>query len=139
MKIIYIITLIIFLLTGCKQELNNDTPNQQSKSNESTVQGLEIPDEELINPEGMTIEERYLVPKEYERIEVLENSFGEFLRNRKLKLYGEKVLYYDGREKNKKGVYDSVFDVDIGDRDLHQCADAIMSCPANTTSRKSER
>ncbi len=126
MKIIYIITLVIFLLTGCKQELNNDIPNQEDKPNELIVQEPETSDEELINPEGVTIEERYLAPKGYKRIETLENSFGEFLRNQKLKPYGEKVLYYDGREKNKSNVYDSVFDIDIGDRDLHQCADAVM-------------
>jgi hypothetical protein len=84
---------------------------------------LDIP---ILNPEGTTIEERYNPPAGYTRIEVAEDSFGQFLRSQKLKPYGEKVLYYDGREKTKKNVYDSVFDVDIGDRDLHQCADAIM-------------
>ena len=48
------------------------------------------------------------------------------MRNSKLEDYGEKVKYYDGRVKDKPNVYDSVFDVDIGDRDLHQCADAVM-------------
>lgn len=80
----------------------------------------------VLNPEGVTIEERYNPPAGYTRVEVDKDSFGQFLRNQKLKPYGEKVLYYDGREKTKKNVYDSVFDVDIGDRNLHQCADAIM-------------
>ncbi|MDD3750474.1 MAG: DUF4846 domain-containing protein [Tissierellia bacterium] len=80
----------------------------------------------LINKEGLTIKDRYLPIEGYLRVEYEEGSFAEFLRNQKLKPYGEKVLYYDGREKSPKGVYDSVFDVDIGNRDLHQCADAIM-------------
>ncbi|TCU74165.1 uncharacterized protein DUF4846 [Tissierella praeacuta] len=79
-----------------------------------------------LNKNGNTIQERYLTLEGYKRIEVEKNSFQEFLRNQRLKPYGEKVLYYNGREKNKKGVYDSVIDVKIGDRDLHQCADAIM-------------
>lgn len=79
-----------------------------------------------LNKNGNTIQERYLTLEGYKRIEVEKNSFQEFLRNQRLKPYGEKVLYYNGREKNKKGVYDSVVDVKIGDRDLHQCADAIM-------------
>ena len=66
------------------------------------------------------------MPEGYERVSTEENSFGEFLRNSKLEKYGEKVKYYDGRTKDKANVYDSVFDVDIGDRDLHQCADAVM-------------
>jgi len=79
-----------------------------------------------LNKNGNTIQERYLTLEGYKRIEVEKNSFQEFLRNQSLKPYGEKVLYYNGREKNKNGVYDSVIDVEIGDRDLHQCADAIM-------------
>lgn len=126
MKIIYIVGIILFLLTGCRKDIPNDLPPQTSNKPESIAQEATMPEERLINPEGMTIGERYFIPKEYDRVEVSENSFGYFLRNSKLKPYGDKVLYYDGREKNKKDVYDSVFDVDIGDRDLHQCADAIM-------------
>ena len=74
---------------------------------------------DYINQEGMTVMERYLLPEGYKRVEVEESSFGEFLRKQRLKPYGEKALYYDGREKPSKGKYDSVFDVDIGDRDLH--------------------
>src|SRR5699024_10057775 len=70
--------------------------------------------------------ERYPTPRDYNRIRVEEKSFGEFLRGQKLKAYGEKVIYYNGMEKDNNSIYDSVFDVDIGDRDLHQCADAIM-------------
>ncbi len=80
----------------------------------------------LVNEEGLTIADRYLPPEGYTRIEIEEGSFASFLRNHALKPYGTKALYYDGREKRADHVYDSVFDVEIGDRDLHQCADAIM-------------
>lgn len=80
----------------------------------------------LINKEGLTIEDRYSPVEGYTRIEYEEGTFGDFLRKQKLKPYGEKVSYYNGREKSPRGVYDSAFDVDIGERDLHQCADAIM-------------
>ncbi|WP_326911520.1 DUF4846 domain-containing protein [Sedimentibacter sp. MB31-C6] len=81
---------------------------------------------DYINKEGMTIRDRYLPIEGYIRAEYAEGTFAEFLRNQKLKPYGEKVLYFDGREKSSNGIYDSAFDVDIGNRDLHQCADAIM-------------
>lgn len=123
MKIIYFLSIILFLLTGCNKEIDNSIQLQDSKP---ITQETTNPGEKLINEDGNTIGERYFPPKGFERVEVSENSFGEFLRNQKLKPYGEKVLYYDGRVKNKSGVYDSVFDVDIGDRDLHQCADAVM-------------
>ena len=85
-----------------------------------------ILEESILNKDGMTILERYAPPKGYIRIEAVDGSFADFLRNQELKTYGDKVLYYDGREKSRTDVYDSVFDVDIGDRDLHQCADAVM-------------
>lgn len=82
--------------------------------------------ESLINTKGMTIQSRYETPSGYERIPVEEGSFEAYLRNLSLLPYGTKVKYYDGREKPSEGVYDSVVDVEIGSRDLHQCADAIM-------------
>ena len=118
-----IIIFMIILITAC----NKIGDSASKDSSQEDLIKIGIKDERYTpNKEGMTIEERYPTPKDYTRVEVSENSFEEFLRKQKLKPYGEKVLYYNGREKNSKGIYDSVFDVDIGDRDLHQCADAIM-------------
>ena len=115
-----IILMILFFLTGCSKNLDVKRPEPISE------EVITPQRQSYVNPEGMTIQERYLLPKNYTRIEVEENSFEEFLRNQKLKSYGEKVLYYDGKIKSSEGVYDSVFDKDIGGRNLHQCADAIM-------------
>ena len=119
------ILLIVLFIVGCDnnyifENTESKLPLNISENNqENTVINH-------INIEGLTIEDRYLPIEGYTRTEHEEESFAEFLRNQKLKPYGEKVLYYDGREKPSNGIYDSVFDVDIGDRDLHQCADAIM-------------
>jgi len=86
----------------------------------------------------MTIETRYNVPTGYKRVNVEKGSFAEFLRNQKLKPYGEKALYYNGKEKASRGIYDSVFDVEIGNQDLHQCADAIMLLRAEYLYSKKE-
>jgi hypothetical protein len=91
-----------------------------------------------VNPDGMTIETRYNVPAGYKRVAIEKGSFGYFLRNQKLKPYGEKALYYNGQAKRSEGVYDSVIDVEIGDRDLHQCADAIMLIRAEYFYQKKE-
>lgn len=115
----FILCAVLFICCGCSNEINKSSTT--SKIN--TVGKTETI---LVNKEKNTIKERYDVPKGYERISVEENNFGEFLRNSKLEKYGEKVKYYNGKTKNKENVYDSVFDVDIGDRDLHQCADAVM-------------
>lgn len=76
--------------------------------------------------EGKTIEERIKVPEGFERVSVSPGSFGAYLRNLALKEHGAPVLYFDGSPKRKENVYEAVIDMDIGTRDLQQCADAVM-------------
>ena len=114
--------LILLLITGCKNVNLDNSADLPSKIFDNQGTGIN----NLVNKEGMTVKDRYLPVEGYVRAEYEDGSFAEFLRNQKLKPYGEKVLYYDGRKKPSNGIYDSVFDVDIGNRDLHQCADAIM-------------
>ncbi|MDY4575393.1 MAG: DUF4846 domain-containing protein [Intestinibacter sp.] len=116
------LVLSIFVFTGCSHS-KNQVDNSSDVSNYNQEQKKDVI---VVNKEENILKDRYEVPEGYERVSLEENSFGEFLRNSKLEDYGEKVKYYDGRVKDKPNVYDSVFDVDIGDRDLHQCADAVM-------------
>lgn len=117
-----ILCLVICICCGCSSKANQKSTSSQSNTISNNEKNKTI----TVHKDKNTIKERYDVPEGYERVRMDENSFGEFLRNSKLEKYGEKVKYYDGRTKDKANVYDSVFDVDIGDRDLHQCADAVM-------------
>ncbi|MBV6715671.1 DUF4846 domain-containing protein [Paenibacillus chitinolyticus] len=80
----------------------------------------------IVTPEGVTLQERFKAPKGFERTAAEPGSFAAFLRGLKLKPDGSVVHLFDGREKNKPGVYEAVVDIPIGSRDLHQCADAVM-------------
>ncbi|OPZ94037.1 MAG: hypothetical protein BWY74_00886 [Firmicutes bacterium ADurb.Bin419] len=80
---------------------------------------------DIIREEGSTVQDRFKVPEGFERIPVEEGSFQEYLRNLPLKPHGSIVKYYNGNEKSRD-VYDAVIDMDVGDRDLQQCADAVM-------------
>lgn len=66
------------------------------------------------------------LPKEYTRIDVAQNSFGNWLRGVPLKPEGAKVHYYNGRQKWTQTVHFAVIDMDVGKRDRQQCADAVM-------------
>ena len=81
--------------------------------------------DEIINKKGTTILTRFNPPDGYERKRAEENSFANYLRNLPLKPAGTKVKYYNGEIKDDF-VYDAVVDMDIGKRDLQQCADAVM-------------
>ena len=67
-------------------------------------------------------------PREgFRRVKVPEGSFAEFLRNYKLK--DDWTIYdYTGKELGKQSQFGgyAVLDIDIGTRDLLQCADAVM-------------
>lgn len=92
---------------------------------DQTEEPLEITEPTLIDPKGQTIKERFLVPLGFERMESEPASFGEYLQNLPLKPDGTKVSYFDGRQK-LTDVYMGVVDFTLGDKDLQQCADAIM-------------
>jgi len=79
----------------------------------------------VIDENGMTIQTRFNPPDGFQRKSVDENSFAYYLRNLPLKPAGAKVKYYNGDIKYDD-VYDAVVDMDISNRDLQQCADAIM-------------
>lgn len=78
----------------------------------------------ILNKDGYNIENRYNPPEGYSRVEADKDSFAYFLRHEKLKKYGEKSIYYNGKEKKSEGVYDSVFDIDLEGKNLLHCADA---------------
>ncbi len=85
----------------------------------------------IIQQQGNTIQTRFSVPLGYIRTNETEDSFGNFLRNLPLKPSGSLVKYYNGTSKANNNVYDAVVDLPIGNKDLHQCADAVMRLRAD--------
>ena len=80
---------------------------------------------QLIDRNGKTIRERINPPAGFTRVKAADGSFGQYLRDLPLKPPGSKVKYYNGSVKPGK-VYEAVVDLDVGDRDLQQCADAVI-------------
>ncbi|MES2004090.1 MAG: DUF4846 domain-containing protein [Bacteroidota bacterium] len=65
------------------------------------------------------------LPDGYERVPVQENGFGAYLRN--LPLRKDKRIYlYNGQLKSNQSLHYAVVDISTGNKDLQQCADAIM-------------
>jgi len=80
----------------------------------------------VVNKNGLTIQDRFIVPDGFVRIDADSTSFAFYLRSLPLKPDGEKVKHFDGREKSSDGVYCAVVDLPIGVKNLHQCADAVI-------------
>lgn len=132
MKKILVFLLLVIILTSCsRDEMSLDNPNppdgEREVIDEKNVEAdnTQVIEVDIINEAGKTIGTRLNAPRGYKRTEVIEDSFGEYLRNLPLKPHGSKVLYYDGGEKSRN-VYVAVLDIDVGNRDLQQCADAVM-------------
>ena len=60
------------------------------------------------------------------RDEAKDSSFAGWLRCSPLKQEGAKVFLYNGDLKYNQEAHHAVVDMDVGDKDLQQCADAVM-------------
>jgi hypothetical protein len=75
---------------------------------------------------GDTLTTRIAPPQGFERIPAPPASFAEWLRGLPMKPAGAPVLTYTGAQKWRQDVHAAVIDIDVGTRNLQQCADAIM-------------
>ncbi len=123
-----LITILLLSLTAC----SNTNPAQSTKSTVAEITQASITPSDtieetqnLINANGQTVQERIMVPKGFERIRVENNSFGQYLRDLPVKPDGTKIQLYNG-EVTQKNVHVAVLDIDVGNRDLQQCADAVI-------------
>lgn len=81
---------------------------------------------QIESTDGATISLRFQPPAGFVRQEVSTISFASYLRNLPLKPANAHVHLFDGRLKSRQTVHAAVVDMDTGDRDLQQCADAVM-------------
>ena len=65
-------------------------------------------------------------PTGFQRIKAKSNSFQQWLQFLPLYPEGQKVKTYDGSLKWNQQAHARVVDIDVGKRDLQQCADAVM-------------
>jgi Domain of unknown function (4846) len=66
------------------------------------------------------------VPKGYKRIDTEINSFKNWLNHLPINLLDNNVYTFSGEKKYNQNAQYKVVNIDIGDRDLQQCADAVM-------------
>lgn len=105
-------TAIIFILTSCnggsaqKATAKQDTPNLPAIASAATVGTIPL-------------------PESFARIAQQENTFAAWLREIKLKK-DNTVYLFDGRVKANQDAQFAVLDISVGDKNLQQCADAIM-------------
>ncbi len=65
------------------------------------------------------------VPRGFKRAVEEKNSFGDWLRQIDLK-QDPRIFLFNGRPKDDQSTHFAVLDIPVGDKDLQQCADAVM-------------
>jgi hypothetical protein len=75
---------------------------------------------------GNTVETRFPVPDGFTRTTTDSTSFEVWLRRLPLHPDGYPVHLFDGRLKSRSDVHSAVLNLDVGRRDLQQCADAVI-------------
>lgn len=118
------------------REVTGQSGRQETSEQGAVQQPLRIEKQYLINENGNTVAERILIPDGFQRIPVDTGSFGEYLRKLPVKAHGSNVMYFNGDAKPVE-VHEAVLDIDVGNRDLQQCADSIIRLRAEYLYSKS--
>ena len=136
-----LLCLLLISVTACSSEPKS-SPESIYSSPETPSESVEMPPSEpeaslqeedrhvLLNPDGMTVETRIQPPAGFVRADVPPSSFAHYTRCLPLKPDQSPVLLYDGSEKGNQNAHIAVLSLDVGDRDLQQCADAVMRITA---------
>ncbi len=78
------------------------------------------------NDSASSLVNRINPPDDFTRISTESGSFSEWLQNLPLKPGNPPIYYHDGRKKFMQLANFAVIDIDIGEKDLQQCADAVL-------------
>lgn len=95
--------------------------------NSQSQNGNEITNHQLlIHPDSLTLNTRFGLPNNYVRPNLNPSSFAYYLSHLPLEEANAKVVFYNMEEKAYQGFCAAVIKMDIGTRDLQQCADAVI-------------
>lgn len=137
LSVVIFLIIIVTAFSACQtkskgHDSKDDTTNSQlisptpvSQENELTADSSKVTPS-VINPSGNTLATRFQLPEGYTRLDAGSGEFSSFLSALPLKPADSDVLLYDGSPKLGQDSHAGIFDLDIGNRDLQQCADSAI-------------
>jgi hypothetical protein len=115
--------LFISLTICCCSSADRQQDSLEVHSKKQVVEAIQHSE---LDTNGTTIQSRFNPPDSFYREEADSTTFAFYLRNLNLKPHGSLVKYFDGSVKTNRNVYAAVIDMPISNKDLQQCADAVM-------------
>jgi len=119
---------LLLLAMACDSGSNDVDPNNK-KATGPHAANTALAIRQTVNPEnesGRTIGTRFPEPVGFQRAAVDPLSFEHYLRHLPLKPHGAPVRFYNGELKFTQALHAAVIDVSVGEKNLQQCADAVM-------------
>lgn len=93
----------------------------------------------LVNKNENSVKKRFSPPKNYNWVREKPNSFGDFLVNFPLEKCGAEILKYDGSSITTQHLHEAVYKIDVGEKDLQQCADSVIRLYAEFLWKKNRK
>ncbi len=119
-----LVGLVCSILLICCKDKNDFGSKSTNDKKETRKERLACP---VIPPSiGHSISTRFSPPQGFIREELDKESFASYLRSFPLLGSKEPVYLYNGNLKGNQSTHEAILDIDVGDRDLQQCADAVM-------------
>ncbi|WP_426492353.1 DUF4846 domain-containing protein [Hymenobacter sp. 102] len=118
---------LLLACTAAPAETQPDTPVTLPRATAETTPHLTYPwlPAHSYNPR-QTVGARFAPPVGYQLVAMAAGSFGQWLRYLPLLPVGTPVRLHNGQLKDRQDVHAAVLNIDVGPRDLQQCADAII-------------
>lgn len=125
-KITFLLLFISFGILSCNSD--KIKKSYSTEINDTIIEEPIINQKTNIVSSTKDINQIYQIPlpQNYSRKEVSQTSFAHYLRHIPLKPQDIPVKLYNGELKNYQNVHYRVLDISVGNRDLQQCADAVM-------------
>ncbi|UTW55406.1 DUF4846 domain-containing protein [Kordiimonas sp. SCSIO 12610] len=114
-------SLIVFLAIIASCLFSNPSIGSQSTDND----GAQYVWLNQVKPANSIIK-KYAIPNGYKRIITKSGSYEQFLQNLPLKPKNSELVKYDGSNVWPNNHADSIIEIDVGTRDIQQCADVVI-------------
>ena len=118
--------MLVILLLGCQDKIDNPSNTAENRNTSFVEDQEETGKLVFIDSSGNNISTRIHPPIGCKREALEKSSFAYFLSSFPVKADGAEVLLYNGKRKANQDIHAIVLDIDVGNRDLQQCADAVI-------------